>query len=508
MSARKVFAIFVTLSTILVAAASAQQAKPPAWPQVMQFCGLAHCATLTWNNGKYDAVFDNIQGTSTYHVEVFSPESVRIIRRDQGGGTAVLSGRLSPQGDRMIDGEMTWTSGATGTFPFTMTWGTATATRPVLASPLAPGNPGEMTVGNVPLKLRACETNTASKVERCGIWTWTADRYTVVWNDKAVETVAIDRWTPRDLAVHMVAAPEGYLQTSRGKPKGDGTFGGDTITTWPGHWPDSPFGPGISEGTWTAQVVPTESPSYQRCSVGSSAQASVSDPRGQAETAFRAGDVVSGACWARVAAVRGEADSQAAYGLQLLRGLGVPTDLAESFRWTQKAAQQGQIDAQLRLAQMYEGGVGIAADSAQAKYWQKAHARSVFSSILARAKDGNESTLVDAINACEQNPADAQEFSGQCRSAYLSHIHMLRNSAGFRPAVEACREEYSLTQQVSRECIVLKERIAVERQAAISNCVERKPDQDHPSSYDHSTSYDSCAYDYDSRHEDLLHRLP
>lgn len=499
----KSFATLLALTTALILSvpASAQQAKPSVRPQVMQFCGLAHCATLTWNNGKYDAVFDNIKGTSTYNVEIFSPESVRIIRHDGGGGTAVLTGRLSPQNDRIVDGEMTWTSGATGTFPFTMTWGTAAAARPSLTSPLAPGRQGEMMVGNVPRKLHVCETNASSKVERCGTWDWTADRYTAVWNDKNVETVAIDRWTPHDIAVHMVADPGGFLQTCRGKPQGEGTFAGDTVTTWSGHWSNSPFGPGISEGTWTAQVIPAESPSYQRCSVGS-APGSVSDPRGHAETAFRAGDVISGACWARVAAMRGEADSQAAYGLQLLRGLGVPADLAESFRWTQKAAQQGQIDAQLRLAQMYEGGVGVSVDTAQAQYWQNAHSRSIFSSILALAQNGNEKTLVDAINACKQNPAYAQEFFGQCRSAYIAHIRMLRNQPGDRSVVEACREEYSLTQQVSRECILLKERIALDRQAAISTCTQQKSGRDRP------INYDICASDYDSRHEDLLHQLP
>lgn len=486
--------------------ANAQQAKPPAMPDAMRFCGPAHCATLTWNNGKYDAVYDN-QATATYTVELFTPESVRFILRDKGGGTAVLTGRISPQGDRIVDGKITWTSGATGTFPFTMTWGMAiaTASRPALASPLAPGRQGEMTVGNVPLKLHACETNAASKVERCGTWTWTADKFVVTWNDKNVETVAIDRWTPGDVAFHMVGdtGTDGLLQTCTGKRTDDGTFGGDTITTWSGHWPDSPFGPGISKGTWTAKIVPTESPSYQRCSSGSSTRATIPDPRGQAEASFRAGDVVSGACWARVAAMRGDADSQAAYGFQLLRGLGLPTDVSESFRWTQKAAQQGQIDAQLRLAQMYEDGVGVGADASQAQYWRKAHTRAVFTSILALAKPDNESTLVAAINACEQDPDDAHEFYGQCRRAYTNHINMLRLSGATRPGVEACREEYTLTHEVSRQCIVLRERIAAERTGAISQCL------DHQNfAARNPKSYDSCASDYDSGHENLLSQLP
>jgi hypothetical protein len=362
-----------------------------------------------------------------------------------------------------------------------------------------------MTVGNVPLKLHACETNAATKVERCGVLTWTADRYAVAWNDKSAEAVAIDRWTLGDVAFHMVTAQqaEGLSQVCTGKRKDDGTFGGDTIMTWSGHWPDSPFGPGISKGTWTAEIVPTQSPAYLRCSPNSTAQVSVPDPRGQAEASFRAGDVVSGACWARIAATHGDADSQAAYGLQLLRGLGVPTDLTESFQWTQKAAQQGQLDAQLRLAQMYEGGVGVKEDGSQAVYWQKAHSRAVFTSILALARDGKESALVDAINACQQDPDDAHEFDAQCGGLYRKHIAMLRESGQIPPGVEACREEYSLTHQISRQCIVLRERIAQQREGAIGQCLDR---QNYAAP--RPKSYDSCASDYDSSHEDLLRQLP
>lgn len=107
---------------------------PQGLPATMRFCGPAHCGTLTWNNGHYDAVYDDIQGqgSSTYTVELFNfkPEAVlinRVDKGDKGGGTAVLTGRISPQGNSIVGGKITYThsDGTSVTNPYQLTWGTA-----------------------------------------------------------------------------------------------------------------------------------------------------------------------------------------------------------------------------------------------------------------------------------------------------------------------------------------------------------------------------------------------
>jgi len=97
-------------------------------PSVIRFCGPVQGGTLNGSNGSYLATYDNNRGHSTYTFELFTKENVRINRADEGGSTAVLTGRLSPQGNSIVDGKITWADGQT--FPFRMAWGTAIDTLP------------------------------------------------------------------------------------------------------------------------------------------------------------------------------------------------------------------------------------------------------------------------------------------------------------------------------------------------------------------------------------------
>ena len=96
----------------------------------MRFCGPAHCGTLTWSDGHYDCIYDDevSRGSySTYIVERFGPEMVLIKRVDKGAGSAVLTGTISPEGNSIVNGKITYTGldGTSGTNPFQLTWGSA-----------------------------------------------------------------------------------------------------------------------------------------------------------------------------------------------------------------------------------------------------------------------------------------------------------------------------------------------------------------------------------------------
>jgi hypothetical protein len=103
---------------------------PQGLPPVMRFCGPAHCGTLTWTNGSYDAAFDDQKhtpGESIFKVQLFKPEAILINRIDTDGTMSALTGRMSDQGNSVVDGHITFThkDGQFGTFNYQLTWGTA-----------------------------------------------------------------------------------------------------------------------------------------------------------------------------------------------------------------------------------------------------------------------------------------------------------------------------------------------------------------------------------------------
>jgi Sel1 repeat len=406
--------------------ARAQQVKPANFPQVMRFCGPAACATLTWNNGHYDAVYDRSSGTSTYTVERFTPEAVRIIRRESaGGGTAVLTGRISARGDSVVDGRITWTAGATGTFPYTMTWDLGRAPAAVARE--------EPDVATVPLGLSECEPVTANK--QCGTWSWDGEKYLAVWDQGTVAHMSVQQWNRAGVVLKRsdYAVTAGATGTYTGHWQDDTTILGDATINWPGHFPNSALGPGNIKITWQAWIENTKGRPYVRCDMKVPPPATTADPETTASDAFRAGDMESGACWVRIAAVQGSAKSQTLYGYSLLVGRGVAKDTVQGFEWTQKAARQGQLDAEFNLAKMYKDGVGVSPDSAQANYWTgqaKAQVRDQFAKTLVRAHlNPSGMNILAAADACRQDPENAGTFNVQCAAALQAENSYLRQKA-------------------------------------------------------------------------------
>jgi hypothetical protein len=100
---------------------------------VIHWCA-KHCITLVWQDGHYTNAKE--PGTSEWLLDSFTKESFVMRRTDYQlktgtaiiGGKAVLSGRISEQGNSVADGKITWTYHpccGTGTSPFTAAWGAA-----------------------------------------------------------------------------------------------------------------------------------------------------------------------------------------------------------------------------------------------------------------------------------------------------------------------------------------------------------------------------------------------
>jgi hypothetical protein len=92
-------------------------------PPKMRFCDPTTCGTLTAGKGRYEAVYDHDPTTSFYAVGEITTTSLTLYRVDRGGKTATLTGKFSAEGNRLLDGVLTWDDGRR--VPFNLAWGKA-----------------------------------------------------------------------------------------------------------------------------------------------------------------------------------------------------------------------------------------------------------------------------------------------------------------------------------------------------------------------------------------------
>jgi len=97
-------------------------------PSVMHWCA-QHCTTLTWNSGHYGGP------DSIWVVQKWTRDAVVIRRTDYRPypGLAILTGRISTQGNSIENGKIQWTYHpccGTSTGTFQAAWGTAIDTVP------------------------------------------------------------------------------------------------------------------------------------------------------------------------------------------------------------------------------------------------------------------------------------------------------------------------------------------------------------------------------------------
>jgi hypothetical protein len=111
---------------------SAGGTAPPGLPKVMHWCS-QHCVTLIWENGHYTNAAS--PGKTAWTVDSFTQGSVLMHRTDYEPypGKAVLTGRISSQGNAILNGTIAWTYHpccglSSGTF--NAAWGAALGTVP------------------------------------------------------------------------------------------------------------------------------------------------------------------------------------------------------------------------------------------------------------------------------------------------------------------------------------------------------------------------------------------
>jgi len=121
-------------------------------PTQMRFCGIV-CFRLTLANDHYEAVqegsTDGAVG-SIYSVVRFSPQAIEFYRNESNHQFAILTGRMSSDGNRLVDGSIAWyqPDGSSNSFSgVALTWGPslmeARASTPPANAASAPAQPSK-----------------------------------------------------------------------------------------------------------------------------------------------------------------------------------------------------------------------------------------------------------------------------------------------------------------------------------------------------------------------------
>jgi hypothetical protein len=128
----------------LASIASSKSSKPQASvpqgpPNVMHWCS-GGCFVLIGENGHYVNPSNTPYVGNIYTVESFTPESVIMHRTDYGQipGNAVLTGRISADGNSIVNGTIKWTYHpccGVATLPFWAAWGAAENSLPSSGPP-------------------------------------------------------------------------------------------------------------------------------------------------------------------------------------------------------------------------------------------------------------------------------------------------------------------------------------------------------------------------------------
>ena len=107
------------------------QATEPAPPKAMRMCIPTGCANLTWSQDHYDGRLDNATAVSSrYWIRAWGKDRIELYGKTSAAADGlypaegVFGGRISPQGNSLIDGVDNWRIGPrkSGTMGFTLTW--------------------------------------------------------------------------------------------------------------------------------------------------------------------------------------------------------------------------------------------------------------------------------------------------------------------------------------------------------------------------------------------------
>jgi hypothetical protein len=327
------------------------RSEPPAgMPKTMRFCGPAHCGTLTWRDGQYDAVYDDNAGTSKYSVELFTPETVKMNRADSNGGRAELAGRITPSGNR-IEGTIRWLSGGTGTFPFSLTWDvpntqaaartrggaeTRAAIWELPSQATSPPPPAPRYPNQLPAKLRFCGP------AQCGTLTWSTDHYDALYDDgHSTSKYTVELFTPDSVKMRRVdQGGASALLTGRIAPEGNRILHGKI--TW------SQGGVFDIRLSWASAF---DGLPAGNCIAAYSKSVDAEDALFLGNQAFDQKQFVNAGCWWQIGATKGNTEAQFYLGIWYEYGQGgsQTRDHRSAMSWLNKAASAGEVKARVYL---------------------------------------------------------------------------------------------------------------------------------------------------------------
>ena len=386
-------------------AASAAGARPAATakegrsaeltpPALMHVC-IAHCFPLRWGNGNYTLVGPS--NTSVYTVESFTRDAIVMHRTDRGTFplTAVMTGKLSKDGNSVVDGKIVWTSGNHGEGAFRAAWGSALSSVPgddagrereaaAFAPSVTKNTAGSLGDGSGAAQVSAAGFGAMPKLDVRGEFFWVTGN---VYTKQVLHPIRITLSGDRISAVRLVPGSGATSADARvdGEPFMQGIYDANVFTG----------SLRSAQGAWSPVTVRILNPDHVKigntdyirytdmltndvtCDAQNSQHVNgqFADLRGQ--IALKANNLDLANCWFRTGALGGYREAQAHYGISLSTGRGMKVDYDQAFVWFKKSAMQGDFDGEYNLSRMYYLGLGTAKDEANAAYWYHVASRNL-----------------------------------------------------------------------------------------------------------------------------------
>ena len=400
-----------TLFVIPLLAQSQSTPRGPAIPSLLHWCS-AHCSTWTLDKGApFDKPHYGSQALGAIViVERWTRESVVMNRTDYNvPGKAVLTGKLSSDGNSIVNGTIEWTYHpccGLGTGKFQAAWGPALDT--------VPGTDEEREARQT----AALKDRQNAPPQNSGLLASTMPKPPV---SAAPQTASAGAENQRPRIPHGKLNLAGKWQVVQITPdktrhvvgvfqiQQDGDdikiFQDDNLTGWKGictfeghlnglaiegrgrdpkSTPQNPrSGPAgrilIDDPDHTRTEVDnvpfmrvTVGPDDVPCDAENSSRTTPWYAHKRAQLAIvQQKDYSKAACWFRVSAIQGDAGSQGQLAYLLYDGKGVGRDYKESFAWAQKSAAQQDMFGELVLSTLYKEGKGVAPDPEKAAYWSR-----------------------------------------------------------------------------------------------------------------------------------------
>ncbi len=349
---------------------------------------------MTWENGHY---VDHPNGAagSIITVEKFTRESVILHRTDSGPypGTAVLTGRISSDGNSVVNGKITWTSHpccGLSSGAFQAAWGTAIdsvpggAPEPSTAKAAAPVKqaPSEKQADKRTVATTATKKFTGQLAfDPDGIWQRPTDapqqpfqKILIVVIENQIVGINIDRFA---------FLPPGmeYLQGTASSANSFNILAMGTVDT------SGITNSKVAQSPTTLTIIDDDhfqiakSVTFTRVSKssGGNPACDANNPshvsgnealaRGLIYDYFLK-DARAAVCWYRISADEGNAQGELNTAAALANGVGgVAKDHVKSFAWLQKSAMHGNDLAAGDLSHEFSTGEVVPRSEQRSKYW-------------------------------------------------------------------------------------------------------------------------------------------